>query len=93
VSYEIQLSESAAGSLATLPLDLRLYVLAHLVQLSSSPLEFARQVVSPPFPRGGMMYEFHQRFEDELHPFTVLFHYAEDEATLLVDHIGHTEMS
>jgi hypothetical protein len=90
--YEVRLLDDAERCLSAIPPALHDFVEKQLLKLGSSPSTMSRPVVSPPYPPGGMMYEFDFVLGSEFHHFVVLFHYGQDESTLLVSFIGHTDL-
>jgi hypothetical protein len=93
MAYEVLLAARAAASLNSLAPGLRECVETHLGRLGQSPSSVSRPVVSPPYPPGGMVYEFDYDLEPAtLHHFAVLFRYSSDESRLVVFGIGHTAL-
>ena len=93
MSFEILLTPRADLALERLPLFLREFVEGHLVRLGEAPHAVARSAVSSPYPPGDMVYEFDLiRGGNEWHHLSVFFRYGQDEATLYVVEIGHTDL-
>ncbi len=91
-AYEIFLAQKAENDLAAMPPWLPKVVESWLLKLGQRPSAFSRAVVSPPFPPGGMMSEFdHGPIDGANHHVAIFFRYSQDETTLVVDGIGHTE--
>jgi len=88
--YELLLTDQPESVLARLPAHLLNVVEKHLSLLAEHPATLSRPVVSPPYPPGGQMYYFkHVDTEGTAHHFTVLFHYASDEATLVITGVSY----
>jgi mRNA-degrading endonuclease RelE of RelBE toxin-antitoxin system len=91
MAYEVVLSEKAIRSLNALEEPIRSFVEARLSLLGESPSAVSRPSVSPPYPPGGMMYEFDYDISPSTrHHFGVFFIYAVDETRILIVAIGHT---
>jgi hypothetical protein len=94
MEYEVVLLQKAERQLSSFPEWLREAVESDLGDLSRSPSTFARTVVSPPYPPGGMVSEFdHGPIAGTLHHIAVFFHYSQDETRLIVSAIGHTRLA
>jgi hypothetical protein len=93
MKHQVKLLEEAEQCLAALPPFLQEFVTKQLLTLGDSPSLLSRPVVSPPFPPiGGMIYEFMYEIGQEVHNFTVFFRYSQDELSLVVTFIGHTDL-
>jgi hypothetical protein len=91
MEYEIYLTSKAESEFNALPVWLQGIVESHLLELAKSPSALSRRVVSPPYPPGGMMYEFsHGPIDGTLHRFAVFFRYSQDETRLVVFAIGYS---
>jgi hypothetical protein len=89
MSYEVELTKAAAEKLNALPDDLRSLVVEHLETLGDSPSSTSRPVVSPPYPPGGMMYEFDCELDREQYHVTIFFVYSQDEIRIIVINVGY----
>jgi hypothetical protein len=92
IRYEPKLTEVAIEDLARLSLPLQQFVEHHLDVLAGAPAAVSRPTVSPPYPPGGMVYEIDCILEGEWHHFAIFFLYGQDEGTLIVTGIGHTDL-
>ncbi len=76
-----------------MPAWLQIVVESYLLKLAEQPSALSRAVVSPPYPPGGMISEFdHGPIDGANHHVTIFFRYSQDETTLIVRAIGHTEL-
>jgi hypothetical protein len=93
MEYEPILTARAEKDLSRLPEWAREIVESHLIELAQAPSRFSRPVVSPPYPPGGMMCEFdHGPIGNTLYHFTIFFVYGQDETSLIITNIGHTDL-
>lgn len=93
MSYEVILRPVAEADLEKLTPDLQAFVEHRLELLGHAPVALSRRVVSPPYAPGSQMYEFDRDFGGvTFHHFVVFFHYGQDESTLYVTGIGHSEL-
>lgn len=94
MEYDIVLLLKAERHLNSLPVWLQGVVESRLGDLSKSPASCARAVASPPYPPGGMVFEFdHGPIGNTLHHIAIFFHYSQDETKLIVGAIGHTALA
>lgn len=84
----IKLSEDSAATIARFPNEVRNEIRAELLRLSENPATLSRPSVMP-FPAGYQMYQFRVEYDGDIHFFTVLFRYGDDEETLIIPAIGH----
>jgi len=92
IRYEAKLTDVAIEDLLRLPPPLQQFVEHHLDVLADAPTAVSRPTVSPPYAPGGMMYEFDYVFGGEWHQFAIFFLYGQNEKTLIVTGIGHTDL-
>jgi hypothetical protein len=93
MSYRVALQPRAKESLRRCSRFLRLAVGDHLKSLAESPVSLSRSA-SFPHPADSQTYEFD--VEDPFgsggwHHFAVFFRYGQDEQTISIIAIGHTE--
>ncbi len=94
MEYNVVLTLKAERQLDALAPSLRDVVEPRLMDLSISPTSYARRVASPPYPPGGMVFEFdYGPIGNTLHHFAIFFRYSQDETDLIVDAIGHTALA
>lgn len=93
MEYEICLTKKAEDQLLSLPVWLQGVLESRLEGLAKSPSAFARPVASPPYPPGGMIFEFdHGPIDGKTHHIAVFFRFGQDETTLHIEAIGHIEL-
>ncbi len=92
MSFEIALTRKAEADLARLPAVLQEHVSNKLLELRTLPSGKRRAVVSPPFPPGGMIYEFAYLVAGHRYQAMVFYRFAQDESTLVVTDIGYTDL-
>jgi hypothetical protein len=91
--FEVDLVERALKDLNSLEETLRKFVESRLLRLGQSPSTLSRPPVSPPYPPGGMVYEFDYELDETArHHFAVFFRYGSDEMRLIVFAIGYTRL-
>src|SRR5271154_5152011 len=84
IEYEIELTNKAEQELDRLPVWIREIVESHLPELARSLSTLSRRVVSPPYPPGGMVFEFdHGPIGNTLYHLAVFFRYSQDETKLI----------
>jgi hypothetical protein len=94
MEYDVVLLSNAERHLNSLPIWLQAVMESRLEELSRSPIACARPVPSPPYPPGGMIFEFdHGPIEGTLHHIAIFFRFSQDETKLIVHSIGHTSFS
>ena len=92
MSYGIAFTSRAEDEFLALAPHLQTFVAARLAELGRSPTVLGRRSPSPPYPPGFMLYEFeYGPAAGERHHFAILFRYGQDEVTLHVIGIGHTD--
>jgi hypothetical protein len=90
MAYKLSFTDAARNEIERIPPDMMPALRRGLMALGDDPLKQSRRAVSPPYPPGGMMAEF-----DDYQPgrgmdvFVVLFHFCEDEETLMVTGVGY----
>jgi hypothetical protein len=90
MSYEVELSNEAAGVLRAVSPGVRDCILNHLDRLAEAPLELGRRAAFPYRPVG-QIYEFWCE-DDELRVYlTIFFHFTESEDTIRIFTIGRRE--
>jgi hypothetical protein len=93
MEYEIRLTTRAKHELARLPVWAQEIVESRLAELARSPSTLGRRAVSPPYPPGGMIFEFdHGPIGNALYHFVVFFVFGQGETELIVHGIGHTDL-
>jgi mRNA-degrading endonuclease RelE of RelBE toxin-antitoxin system len=91
MSYRVILTPVAKADIQALPQHLRTVIVERLVQLGDSPASLSRPTVFP-YPSGYQLFEFNEdRGEEFWHHFAVLFRYGQDETTLHILGVGHSE--
>ena len=89
MNYRAILSTGAAEAIANLPVQLRNTVHIELQRLCQAPTTLSRRSVTPPYPPGYQLFTFDAVVAGEIHYFSVLFKYGQDEQTIFVHGIGH----
>ncbi len=89
MSHRAILSTRAAQELANLPVQLRNTVHIELERLCEAPTTLSRRSVTPPYPPGYQLFTFDAVVAVEVHYFSILFKYGQDEKSLFVHGIGH----
>jgi hypothetical protein len=94
MAYDVILTLKAERQFNALAPSLQEVVESRLIDLSLSPTSYARPVVSPPYPPGGVVFEFdYGPIGNTLHHFAIFFRYSQDETNLIVFAIGHTALA
>ena len=88
--YEVVLLPLAEQDIRALPLPLQNYVEEQLNRLASQPASLSRPSAFPFPPNCQLFQPDPVQLDDEVHYFTVIFQYAQDETTLRILGIGHT---
>lgn len=88
MSYAVSISPMAIEKLKTVPKELIGEVHGELERLAAGPKSVSRRIVSPPFPPTlEQIFQFHRRFREQLHYFTVFFLYTDERDALYITHV------